>query len=68
MRATITIQDDAMKDLARFTKGRTKTAAVNYAIRDWVRLKKMQEIKSLCGKIDIADDLETLRALETLEG
>jgi len=67
MRTTITIQDDTMKDLVKFSKGKTKTAAVNYAIRDWVRLKKMQEIKSLCGKLDIADDLAELRALETRE-
>jgi len=67
MRTTITIQDATMEDLAKFSKGKTKTAAVNYAIRDWVRLKKMQQIKSLCGKLDIADDLAELRALETEE-
>jgi len=67
MRTTITVQEVTMKDLVRFSKGKTKTAAVNHAIRDWVRLKKMQQVKALCGKLDIADDLAELRALEMKE-
>lgn len=67
MRTTITVQEATMKDLVRFSRSKTKTAAVNHAIRDWVRLKKLQQIKSLCGKLDVAEDLAELRTLEMKE-
>jgi Arc/MetJ family transcription regulator len=64
MRSTVNIDDDVAKDLMRLTRGKTKTAAINLAVADWVRLKRLQEIRSLRGKLEVADDLARLRAQE----
>jgi len=64
MRTTINIQNEVINDLMRFSSGKTKTAAVNYALNDWVRIKKIQTLRSLRGKIDMADDLETQRKFD----
>lgn len=64
MRTTITIRDDVARDLLRLAGQKTKTASINHALADWVRLKRIQEIRSLRGKLDVADDLAQLRSLE----
>ena len=68
MRATVSVQDDLMQDLIRFTGAATKTAAVNEAIAEWVRFKKRQKIKALRGKLHIDGDLAALRDMELDEG
>ena len=65
MRTTLNISDAVAKDVIALSPGKTKTAAVNYALADWVRLKRIQELRSLRGKLHIADDLGRLRAMES---
>ena len=50
-----------MKDLLRYSRKKTAAAAASFALADWVRLKKIQELRSLRGKLEIADDLSELR-------
>ena len=64
MRTTVNVLDDVAKDVIALSRAKTKTAAINHALADWVRLKRIQEIRSLRGKLDIADDLGRLRAME----
>lgn len=63
MRITITIPDDVAEALFAYAPGKTKTAAINHVLADWVRLKRIQELRSLRGNLDVADDLDRLRAL-----
>lgn len=64
MRVTVTISDKNMDAIACLTKAKTKTAAINQALVDWVRMKHLQELRGLRGKLEIADDLAGLRALD----
>jgi len=64
MRATVTIRDSIAKDLFRLAEQNTKTAAINHALADWVRLKKIQQLRNLRGKLDVANDLDKLRQMD----
>ena len=58
MRTTINIQDDLMNRLLASTKSKTKTKAVEIAIKDYVEKKSIEDLLSLSGKIDIDPDWE----------
>ncbi|HJT24008.1 MAG TPA: type II toxin-antitoxin system VapB family antitoxin, partial [bacterium] len=64
MRTTITLRDDLLK-LARLeTHAKSITAAVNEALEDWARRKRIDRIKGMAGKVHFDGDLKELRALE----
>ena len=58
MRTTINIQDDLMDRLLAGTKSKTKTKAVEIAIKDYIEKKSIEDLLSLSGKIDIDPDWE----------
>ena len=58
MRTTIIIQDDLMSTLLASTKAKTKTKAVEIAIKDYIEKKSIEDLVSLSGKIDIDPDWE----------
>ena len=64
MRLTVSIEDYMVPELMRLTDARTKTEAVNRAISEWIRSKKLQKIKELRGKIAINNNLKEIRSLE----
>ncbi|HSW71542.1 MAG TPA: type II toxin-antitoxin system VapB family antitoxin [Gammaproteobacteria bacterium] len=64
MRTTITIPDAAVADLLRYAHTKKTTEAVNIAIEEWIRLKKISAIKKLRGTLDIDDNLQALRKKE----
>ena len=64
MRTTITIDDAIFTDLMRFSHAKTRTEAINRELAEWVRRKRIEKLKALRGKLDIAGDLEDLRRLE----
>lgn len=41
MRTTINVEENIFRDLMRFTDAKTRTEAVNRAIAEWVRLKRI---------------------------
>ncbi len=67
MRTTINIPDQIIDQLMSFSNSLTKTDAVNKAILDWVKYKKIQKIKSLRGKLDIDNNLKNQRLQEITE-
>lgn len=64
MRTTITIPDAYIKDLLHYAHTKKATEAINIAVSEWVRLRKINEIKKLQGKLAIDDNLKELRAKE----
>ncbi len=58
MRTTINIRDDLMDRLLAGTKSKTKTKAVEIAIKDYIEKKSIEDLLSLSGKIDIDPDWE----------
>lgn len=67
MRTTVTIADEMLVDLMRFTEASTRTEAVNRAVADWVRLKRKERIKALRGALSVERDAGSLRELEVGE-
>jgi len=53
MRTTINIRDDLMDALLACTKAKTKTKAIEMAIKDYVEKKSIEDLISLSGKIGI---------------
>lgn len=64
MRTTITISDNIIKELQHYAHTKKTTAAVNIAIEEWVKMKKIAELKKLRGKLTITDNLTDLRKKE----
>jgi Arc/MetJ family transcription regulator len=53
MRTTINIQDDLMDALLARTKSKTKTKAIELAIKDYIEKKSIEDLISLSGKINV---------------
>ena len=67
MRTTVTMSDETLAELMRFSKAKTKTEAVNLAVEEWVRLRKLQELRSLRGKLSFEKGIEEIRGDEVKE-
>ena len=64
MKTLIDIPDDLMKELLKWSKAKTKKAAVTLAITEFLNRKKREKLISLMGKLDLnmtQVDLERMR-------
>ena len=61
MRTTIDLPDDLIKEAKAVYKTKTKTALIIHALENLIRDKKIEELRSLRGKIDLDINLKTLR-------
>ena len=52
MRATVTIEKDVLDELQKETRSKNKATAVKLAIREYLRRKKIEKIKSMKGKLE----------------
>ena len=52
MRATVTIEKDVLDELQRESRSKNKATAVKLAIREYLRRKKIEKIKSMKGKLE----------------
>ena len=64
MRITINIGDQIMEEVMSVTHSQTKTTVVNEALKDWVRLRKLQQLRELRGRLNWEGNLRELRKLE----
>lgn len=67
MRTTINVPDSVLGELMRLTGTKTRTEAVNRALSEWVRSRRLGRLLALRGKLAFDGDLEALRALEIEE-
>ena len=56
MRTTININDALLNALMKRTKMKTKTKAIELAIREYLKKKAIEDLISLSGRIDIDPD------------
>lgn len=61
------MSDETLKELMRFSEAKTKTEAVNLALEQWVRLRKMQQLRSLRGELTFEKGIEEIRAADIEE-
>lgn len=67
MRTTINIQDDLMDALLACTKAKTKTKAIELAIKDYIEKKSIEDLISLSGKINVDLDWQKEEEVELNE-
>ena len=51
MRATVTIDKEILDELVKETRARSKAKAVNIAIAEYLRKKKVDKIRAMKGKL-----------------
>jgi len=65
MRTTIDIDDDLISEVMKISGIKTKKKAVLVALKEYLRYKKIEELKSLIGNYDSfdlnLDDLKKMR-------
>jgi Arc/MetJ family transcription regulator len=62
MRTNIDIDDKLMRDTLKLSGLTTKKAAVEEAMRLYVKIKRQGEIRNLVGKVHWEGDLSEMRA------
>ena len=60
-RATITLPSDLLDELVRAVKAKSKTDAVLIAIKDEIRMKKIEKIKTMVGKMEFVKKAAEIR-------
>jgi metal-responsive CopG/Arc/MetJ family transcriptional regulator len=60
-RATITLPNDLLAELMSMVSARSKTEAVIMAIKEEIRLKKLEKIRNMAGKMEFTATAEELR-------
>ena len=67
MRTTVTLDHEILADLMAFTDARAKTEAVNRAVAEWVRRKRIDRFRTLRGRIAWESDVQNMRSEEIHE-
>lgn len=61
MRTTLDLDDAALAAAMKVSEGRTKTAVINAALRDYARRKAVRQLLKFEGKFRWEGDLDALR-------
>lgn len=61
MRTTLNIDDEALAAALEADPGKTKTAVINDALRDYARRRALRGLRKLAGKGGWQGDLDALR-------
>ncbi len=64
MRTTLDIDARLLEDAVELSGEKTKTAAVEAALREYVRLRRKEMLLNLRGKVQIEDNWRELRQME----
>ena len=67
MRTTLDIDKKLLNEVVKITREKNKSMAVNKALEKYIREIKIQELKSLSGKVKLIDSWKKLRELELSE-
>lgn len=65
MRTTINIDDQLIKEAEAIYKAESRSKTIEFALRDAIRIKKMENLKALIGKVEF--DEEAMRLLRDSE-
>ena len=61
MRTTLDLDEKALAAAMAVNSGRTKTAVINEALRDYARRRRLRGLLKFRGKLRWEGDLDTLR-------
>lgn len=61
LRTTVTLPQSMIDELVPLMQASSKTQAVQMALKEQIRLRKVQKIKSMAGKLSFTATAEELR-------
>lgn len=64
MRTTLDLDEEALASAMKAAPGKTKTAVINEALRDYARRRGLRDFLKIKGKIRWEGDLHALRKRE----
>lgn len=64
MRTTLNIDDAALAEAMKTARGRTKTAVINEALREYARRRRVRRLLEFRGRVRWEGDLDDLRGRE----
>ncbi len=64
MRTTLDVDADLLDAVVETTGERSKSKAVNKALEEYVRRKRVAELREIAGNIALVNNLRELEALE----
>ena len=67
VRTTLDVDCKLLDEVVKATGERSKSAAVNKVLSDYVRRKRVDELREIAGNIDLVNNLRELEALELRE-
>jgi hypothetical protein len=67
MTVPVELSPEEIKEIKRLTKVDDDAEAVGRAARDFLRLRRLQELKAISGKVDYDDNWQQLESLESSE-
>jgi len=63
MRTNIDIDDELLNEILRRTNFKSKKAAVNAALKEYIRKLNLKELAHLRGKVKWEGDLDSMRSV-----
>ena len=67
MRTTLDVDEKLLGEAAKLAGEKNKGRAVNKALAEFVRRRKIEELRKLLGEIDLVDNWRELEELELEE-
>ena len=67
MRTTLDVDPSLLDEVVEATGARSRSAAVSLALSDYVRRRRVAELREIAGSIDLVNNLRELEALEVKE-
>lgn len=64
MRTTVDIKEGLLEELVKLTGEKSKNKALNKAIEEYVRRRRIEELRAMLGTIDLVDNWYELRHME----
>ena len=64
MRTTMDIDRKLLDDVVALTGEKTKGKAVNKALEEYIRKKRIEELRAMAGTIDLVDNWYELRHMD----
>ena len=56
MRTTININDQLIKETEALYKADSRSKSIEYALRDALRIKRLEQLREMVGKVDFDTD------------
>ena len=64
MRTTLEIDEKLLDEVLILTEEKSKGKAVSKALRDYIRRKRIEELRAMFGTIDLVDNWYELRHMD----